>query len=273
MSLTTAQVAHYREHGWVAPIDIMSSTEAAALAARFAQAEADHPEQLHAENRNNAHLAFPFLAEVVTDQRIVACAQALVGVDVALWSTVLFIKEPDSAAFVSWHQDAYYMGLDSANFVTAWLALTPSILESGCVSVIPESHRERADHVDTFGSDNILTRGQQVDRVDASAAVHLELQPGQMSLHHPWLVHGSQPNRTSGRRIGLAMQSYLGSDVRPTQGEHHVTAIAGATPDPSFQTVPLPASECSHDANAIRIAANRALSTVLYEGAEKTRTL
>lgn len=273
MALSEKQVQHYRDHGWVAPIDVLSTDEAGALAQRLAEAEVAHPEHLHAENRNNAHMAFPFLADVTTHERIVSCAASLVGADMSLWSTVLFIKEPDSAAFVSWHQDAYYMGLEPSNFVTAWLALTPSTIDSGCVSVIPGTHRRRATHVDTFGEDNILTRGQQVDQVDATDAVHLELQPGQMSLHHPWLVHGSQPNRTRSQRVGLAMQSYLGSDVRPVRGDHHVTHISGALPHDSFNVVPAPTGECDPASLAARVAANAALSSVLYDGAETTRAL
>lgn len=139
--LTDAQLAHYVDHGWVAPVDVMSEAEAGELLAAFETLESDYPDDLHAEHRNNAHLAFPLLADVVTDPRIVDCVEPIVGPDISLWSTVLFIKEPSSAGYVSWHQDAYYMGLTSDRFVTAWLALSPSTLESGCVSVIPESHR------------------------------------------------------------------------------------------------------------------------------------
>jgi len=209
---------------------------------------------------------------VVTDPRITRCAQDLVGSTLSLWSTVLFIKEPDSSAFVSWHQDAFYMALEPDQFVTAWLALSPSTVESGCVSVIPGSHRSMADHHDTYGEDNILTRGQQVAGVDGSGAAHLELRPGQMSLHHPWLIHGSQPNRTAERRVGLAMQSYLGGDVRPVRGTHHVLSITG-TPHPDFVTVPAPTGACSAEARAVRAAANTALSAVLYDGAKTTRAL
>lgn len=273
MTLSSEQIRHYREQGWVAPIDVMSPDEAAEILRLLEAAEKSHPEDLHPEHRNNAHLAFPFLANVVADQRIVDAACALVGPDVALWSTVLFVKEPDSAAHVSWHQDAFYMGLESDNFVTAWLALTPSTVESGCVSIVPGSHHTVAAHTDTFGADNILTRGQEVEDVDLSNVVHLELAPGQMSLHHPWLVHGSQPNRSDRRRIGLAMQSYLGARVRPQRGEHYVLPIRGELPHPSFKRSRPPIGDCTADARNHRAVANAALAAVLYDGAEQTRRL
>ena len=269
--LTAQQIEHYDAHGWIAPVEVMTPGEAAALNKAFAQAERTYPEHLHAENRNNAHLAFPFFHDVVTDSRIVDAVEQLIGPDICLWSTVLFVKPPSSSGFVSWHQDAFYMGLEPANFVTAWLALTPSTVASGCVSVVPGTHRSLMSHTDTFGEDNILTRGQEVSDVDASSVVHLELAPGQMSLHHPWLVHGSQPNRTESPRIGLAMQSYLGADVRPLRGEHHVTAIRGRAPHDSFVTAPRPSEPGEPHAVGVRAAANAAMSAVLYDGADEVR--
>jgi len=271
MTITPAQVDAYKREGWISPIDVLPVDEATRLADELSAAEAAFPEQLHAENRNNAHLAVPFLADLTTHPAVVSAVQALIGADLALWSTVLFIKEPDTSAFVSWHQDAYYMGLEPQNFVTAWLALTPSTIESGCVSVIPGSHKGRLDHHDSYGDDNILTRGQHVGDVDASNAVHLELQPGQMSLHHPWIVHGSQPNRSGSRRVGFAMQSFLGADVRPTRGEHHVLHVSGRPLASEFVEVEKPATTFGPNETVTREAANRAMASVLYDGAREKR--
>jgi len=274
MALSKEQIIHYREEGWIAPIDIMSEAEAATLVQALEAVEAQYPEYLHAENRNNAHLAFPFLADLVSHDKIVAAAASLVGADMSLWSSVLFIKEANSGSFVSWHQDATYMGLNSDNHVTAWIALTPSIEESGCVAVIPGTHREGiVEHEDTFGEDNILTRGQKVAQIDESQAVNLELRPGQMSLHHPWLVHGSLPNKSNQRRIGVAMQSYMGADVKPEYGEHHVMHIRGADVAEEFVHAPYPKSECDEDGIAVRESANKAFSDVLYQGSKTRRKL
>ena len=274
MALSKEQIDHYKEHGWIAPIDIMSEAEAATLVKILEAAEAKYPEHLNAQNRNNAHLSFPFLSDLVLNKKIVSAAASLVGDDMALWSTVLFIKEPNSGSFVSWHQDATYMALNSYNHVTAWLALTPSTEESGCVAVVPETHRDGIlHHEDTFGEDNILTRGQKIKDIDKSLAVNLELRPGQMSLHHPCLVHGSLPNRSNQRRIGVAMQSYMGADVRPEHGEHHVMHIQGSLIVPEFVQAPHPKSACDEAGISARDAANKAFSDVLYQGAIIRRKL
>jgi len=273
MSLNDGQIEQYRTDGWIAPIDVMSEEAGLELGRQLAAAEAEYPEHLEARGRNNAHLAFPFLADLAVHPVIVSAVQSLVGADAALSSSVIFAKDPDSTSFVSWHQDAFYMGLEPDNFVTAWVALTPSTLQSGCVTVLPGTHKIRSEHTDTFGDDNILTRGQEVAEVDTSGQVHLELRPGQMSLHHPWLVHGSQPNQSDYRRVGIAMQSYIGADVRPTRGEHHVMHITGAPVAPEFVETPVPTANCTAEAVAIRQAANDAFAAVLYEGAEQHRAL
>lgn len=274
MMLTDDQIEHYRTHGWVAPITVMSEEEATDLADQLARAEANYPELLHAENRNNAHLMLPFLAELAKHPAIIATASSLVGADMTLSSSVLFIKEPKTGSFVSWHQDARYMGLEPDEFATAWVALSPSTPESGCVAVIPGTHKQGiVEHEDLYGEDNILTRGQQVPGVDESTAVDLVLRPGQMSLHHPWLVHGSRPNTSDYRRIGIAYQSYLSPNVRPTRGDQHVMHISGAPVGDAFVEAQAPTGECTPESLLVRAAANEALSDVLYKGAQIKRAL
>jgi ectoine hydroxylase-related dioxygenase (phytanoyl-CoA dioxygenase family) len=273
VGLTDGQVAQYRKQGWVGPIDVLTAAEAADALGELEAAEVDFPDDLHAENRNNAHLVLPFLAELAVHEVVVDCVRSLVADPVALSSSVLFIKEPQTGSHVTWHQDATYMGLEPDDFVTAWIALTPSTVENGCVSVIPGTHRLGiVKHTDAYGADNILTRGQYVD-VDDSSAVDLVLAPGQMSLHHPHLVHGSQPNRSDDRRVGVAFQSYLGAGVRPTRGEHHVMALDERTVDPAFHVVRVPTGRCTLEDRATRRTVNEAFADVLYESAEVRRRL
>ncbi len=274
MSLSKEQIEHYREHGWIAPIDIMSEDEATAIKVKLEGAEAKYPDQLKAQNRNNPHISFPFIADLAFNKKIVSAAASLIGEDISLWSSVLFAKDPNSSSYVSWHQDATYMAMKSDNHVTGWFALTHSEVESGCVAVIPETHHDGiVVHKDTFGNDNILTRGQKIENIDASKAINLILKPGQMSFHHPWLVHGSLPNRSNYRRIGIALQTYMSPEVRPTRGEHHVMHIQGTKPIQDFISVPRPNEECSDGNIRAREAANKAFSDVLYQGAKIRRRL
>jgi ectoine hydroxylase-related dioxygenase (phytanoyl-CoA dioxygenase family) len=117
--------------------------------------------------------------------------------------------------FVSWHQDATYFGLDPADqHVTAWVALTDSLPETGCVMALPGSHRlGQLPHTTHRAAANLLSNGQQAEMdVDAARAVPLAMRAGECSLHHTHLLHSSAPNRGRDRRIGVGI-SYI-----PTRG-------------------------------------------------------
>lgn len=71
-----------------------------------------------------------------------------------------------------------------------------------------------APHRDTYDPDNLLSRGQEVAvEVKAGDWVDLVLAPGEMSLHHVNIVHGSDRNRSNDRRIGFAAR-YFATQVR-----------------------------------------------------------
>ena len=101
------------------------------------------------------------------------------------------------------------MGMNSTDFPTPWIALSPSNLETGCMTMISGSHKQEIHkHEDTFAEHNILTRGQVIPEVDESKGVDLILEPGEMSIHNGAIIHGSKPNKSQQRRIGFSLQSY-----------------------------------------------------------------
>jgi len=271
--LTQAELAQYREEGYLSPIDLMSESEAKEILSQLEEAERLHPEHINAENRNNPHLVFKFLDDLAFNKIILDAVEDIVGSDFSLWGSVLFIKEPSSKHFVSWHQDATYMGMTSNNFVTPWIALSPSNRETGCMSMIPGSHRNSiVAHDDTFGKDNILTRGQVVKDVDESKAVDLIMRPGQMSLHHGEIVHGSQPNQSNQRRVGFALQSYMSNDVQQHIGENMWLPVRGKVrSQPGTTLLSRPVTSMSAESVSQREVINKNFSDILYHGAEQRR--
>ena len=271
--LTSSQIDEYNEQGFVACVDVMSEDEADSYRQRLEQAERDHYPHINPEKRNNAHLCFTFLDELAHHPRIVGAAEDLIGPDISLWASVLFIKEPSSPHFVSWHQDATYMGMSNNDFVTPWLALTPSNRETGCMSMIPGSHNGHIrQHIDTFGEQNILTRGQQVADVNDAGAVDLILRPGQMSLHHGEVIHGSQPNRSQQRRIGFALQSYMRPDVMQVVGDNYWLDIQGNNErGPDSVSLSRPQTDASQESVTLRNKVDENLAGILYQGAERRR--
>ena len=253
-------------------VDIMSEHEALALTARLEEAEERYPGVLEGRGRNNAHLVFSFMDEIAFHPVILDVVQDLIGDDFLLWGTVLFIKERESKGFVSWHQDATYMGLEPHDFVTPWLALSDSNPDNGCMRVIPGSHRNGIQkHVDTFAEDNILTRGQALDQFDESKAVDLVLRPGQASFHHACLVHGSRPNRSNNRRIGAALQCYMPTHTRQVIGKGFALPCRGVDHHQHHQYLSRPTSTMSQrDVDQLK-RVNDNWFDILYAGAEKTR--
>jgi len=271
--LSDAQVSEYHEQGFLSPIDLLSEAEAVSVREQLEEAERLHPDHINAENRNNAHLVFDFLDALAFHPTILDIVEDLLGPDFSLWGSVLFIKDPGSPHFVSWHQDATYMGMTSNNFVTPWIALSPSNRDTGCMTMIPGTHKNNIrPHDDTFAKNNILTRGQVVKDVDESASVDLILKPGQMSLHHGEIVHGSQPNLSSERRVGFALQSYMDNSVKQHIGKNMWLPVRGkARHDDGTVSLFRPLKSMDVDAVSQRAVVNQNFGDILYHGADQRR--
>ena len=129
------------------------------------------------------------------------------------------------------------------------------------------------EHEDTYGDDNILTRGQEIHGLDESKAVNLVLRPGQMSLHKQQIAHASMPNRSNDRRIGFVIQSYLSPDVRQTLGRSLVQHVRGAQPGAHHELLARPEIDMAPEAKKARDECNVVFADILYHGAERRRAL
>ena len=175
----------------------------------------------------------------------------MLGPNLLCWTTNFFIKEANSPGFVSWHQDAFYWGLNKDTVMTAWVALTPANLKNGCMKFLPGSQtQDHLQHVDTFHKDNLLSRGQEIAvKVETENTVDCILNPGEMSLHHVKLVHGSEPNRSNDRRIGLAIR-YIPTDVRQLKVRDSATLVRGVDREGNFDHEPRPRHDLDENALA-----------------------
>ena len=271
--LTKLQIEQYHDEGFISPIRVISEQEALSIKDELEQVEKEFPEEINSESRNNLHLSFAFLDALAHNKIIVDAIEDLIGPDISLWASVMFIKEPSSKQYVSWHQDATYMGLDSLDFPTPWIALSPSNIETGCMTMIAGSHKTKIqNHKDTFAENNILTRGQVIQDVDESKAVDLILQPGEMSIHHGAVIHGSQPNNSNQRRIGFSLQSYMPNNVKQIVGRNLWTHVRGQKrQDDDGMLLDRPRFNMDPNTVAQRKIANKNLSEILYKGAKEKR--
>lgn len=268
--LSAAQVANYHGAGYHFPVDILSAAEAGEMRRRLEAHEARSGGPISGNMRHKPHLYLTFLNDLVRHPRILDAAEDVLGPNLFCWTSTFFIKEPADAGFVSWHQDATYWGLSSPDVMTVWLALTPADLLNGCMAFLPGSHAGQVEHRDTFDKNNLLSRGQEIAvAVDESQGVYVPLAPGQASMHHVLLVHGSAPNRSQDRRIGLAIR-YIPTSVRQISGARDsATLVRGVDEYGHFDHEPRPTADCTPEAMAAHAAAVGHQVQVLYRGTGK----
>ena len=264
--LTTEQLNQYQEHGYVSPIDVLSLEEVNKIVEEIEYIEKKWPNELIGLGRNNVHYISPVFDLVVHNSKILNAVQDIIGEDIVAAGTTLFIKDPDKKSFVSWHQDAKYIGFEPHNWVTAWLAITDANEENGCMRMWPGTHKEKVrGHKDTFSKDNLLTRGQTVQNVPMEKTVPNVLKAGQLSLHHPLIVHGSGPNKSKKRRIGFVIQSYIGSNVDQVIGKVYVQQARGKDPFRYHDHAIRPVKTMDKSDLVFRKKANEELSKIFYK--------
>jgi ectoine hydroxylase-related dioxygenase (phytanoyl-CoA dioxygenase family) len=262
--LSDAAVARYHRDGYVFPLRVMGEDAARGLRARLEDFEAGKP--LAGGLRHKTHLLFTWCWDAIHNAAVLDAVESVIGPDILCWSTTFFIKEARDPGYVSWHQDSTYWGLSAPDVITAWIALSPATIESGAMKVIPASHGAQVAHRETFHKHNLLSRGQEIEvEVDGAKAVDLLLQPGEMSLHHVRLVHGSEPNRSADRRIGLAIR-YIPTRLKQKLGRDGAVLVRGVDRYHHFEPEPRPDADLSPAARAAHQLAHERSMAILYAG-------
>ena len=270
IGLTPKQLKDYSDHGYVSPIDVLTSEETNEIRREIEKIENKWPNELDGLGRNYVHMISPIFDKVCHNSKILDAVESIIGKDILVGGTTLFIKDPDNKGFVSWHQDAKYIGFEPHNWVTAWLAVTDANEENGCMRMWPGTHKEKIqEHKDTFDKNNLLTRGQTVQNVKLNDTVPNELKAGQLSLHHPMIVHGSTPNTSKNRRIGFVIQSYIGTNVKQLIGKVYVQQARGVDKFHYHEHAKRPVELMNQEDVNLRIKANKELSKIFYTGAKK----
>ena len=268
-------VRAYHNNGFFLPVDVLSTTEVTHYRNKLESYEKESNQTIQGSYRSNSHLLFTWIDELIRKPTILDAVEDLIGPDILCWNTLWWIKEPHSQSFVSWHQDIRYWGLDTNDLVNVWLALSLANTQSGCMKVLPASHKgEILPHTDKYESNNLLTRGQEISSaIDQSRTVAMELLPGQISLHNVKIAHGSGPNRTNDRRIGLSIQ-YIPTGARQLAVEWDSASLCRGNDDfGHFELAPRPKSDLDHEAQKFHERAADATREILFKGAIKVRPL
>jgi ectoine hydroxylase-related dioxygenase (phytanoyl-CoA dioxygenase family) len=222
--LTPEQIKHYEEKGFISPVSVLSPEKALDYRRRLEESEREFGPILKDRRDNKSHLLFRWADELVRESTILDAIEDIIGPDIMIFTLRVWLKEPGSSGFVSWHQDATYHMKDSDS-VTAWVSLTNTSVEAGCMEVSPGSHKlGQLEHEESADKNNMLATGHTaIFDSKATPTAFMALTPGQMSMHHSFLVHRSGLNTSNDRRIGIAInciptscQSISPSGVRLT---------------------------------------------------------
>ena len=267
--LSKKEINEYNEKGYIAPIDALTKDEADEVREEIEFIEKKWPNELEGLGRNYVHLISPIFDKVVHNSKILDAVESLIGKNILVAGTTLFIKDPDKKGFVSFHQDAKYIGFEPHNWVTAWLAITDSNEENGCMRMWSGTHKnELKIHKEKFNDDqgNLLTRGQTIENVPIKKTEPVILKAGQMSLHHPRIAHGSGINKSNKRRIGFVIQSYIGTNVEQVIGKVYVQQARGKDLFNLHEHISRPLKTMEKESIDIRNKANDELSKIFYIG-------
>lgn len=240
---TTAELHTAFDHrGYAVFRNVVDADLLAEASAHVEWLERKHPD-VRPENLGHVYLADdPFWVRLISDDRLVDIAAQFVGPDIALFASHYIVKPPFTGQPVLWHQDAAYWPLEPMRVVTLWLAVDYSTPENGCVRLIPGSHKGEVGAMRPVKDrPNVLSSEIAAD-IDERDAVDMVLAPGDVEVHHPNIVHGSNSNTSPNRRAGLTIRyiptsTKITGDEQPFPSALHLRGAAGVNryqPKPVF---------------------------------------
>lgn len=213
--LSDRQVLNYAEEGFVSPLPVLSAEDVREARAEIEAFEAKTGKTLDYPEKSKSYLLFDWADRLIRHARVLDAVEDLIGPDILVYHTTMWIKDPHAPHYIRWHQDGTYFYLEPQLHVTAWVALSDASEQAGCMRVLAGSHTwGQYAHQDDPGEHNLILRGQAIfGEFDDEAGVPMALKAGEMSLHHTRLVHCSHPNRAGARRLGFGI-SYIPAHVR-----------------------------------------------------------
>jgi non-haem Fe2+, alpha-ketoglutarate-dependent halogenase len=272
--LSLEQRQSYEENGYLCPLRVFSDSETAGFREQFDQYTGENRERLSKliprERRavyGLTHLSLPWVYQMASHPKVLDAVEGAIGPNILVWGSDWFVKFPRDPAFISWHQDGAYWGLQPPKVTTAWIALSPSTLESGCMLVMPGTQKMELPQRETYALDNALSRGQEIMiEVDESKAAALVLAPGEMSLHHIGIAHGSKANHADYARVGIAVR-YIAPEVIQNGSERQIVQLVRGRDEHGNFEIVAPPSDVACATEARQEAERRMLKNV-YPGAK-----
>ena len=224
----------YEEQGYAIVRGAIDSDLAAETADHVHWLCRKHPGVRPEKFFHNFLVGDPFMHRLVSDDRIVDIVEQFVGPDIALYAPHYIAKPPGDGKAVLWHQDGSYWPLEPMEVITVWLAATASTRANGCMRILPGTQNRRLlprrEMVDVDREKYVLDSTIHPSQIDDSQVVNLELEAGDLSIHNPRIVHGSEGNTSDSWRIGLTLR-YIPTSTRVV-AEGWRNILVRGRPDP-----------------------------------------
>ncbi|MBI2824032.1 MAG: phytanoyl-CoA dioxygenase family protein [Planctomycetia bacterium] len=192
-----AQLARYRS-------EVVGGLDAGEV--YFERDRAGELKALHGMERHSS-----FFSALRHDPRLLRIVGAIWPAGSIVAESVMFFGKPPRGAEAPAHQDNAFLCLEPPDALTATIAIDASSRENGALTCRAGSHRlgllaHRQSGV--LGFSRTLDEPIGVDRFPA---VMLEMQPGDVALHHCNTIHWSGPNETARarRQVGIGYRSSL----------------------------------------------------------------
>ncbi len=226
-TLATEHIEQYKRDGVLFPIPVLTDHEVALFRCATEELESRLGSKPKLVQCAQTHLFFRWAYDLATHPVILDVVEDILGANILVHSTTIFFKPPHDPRYISWHQDGYYWHLSEPRLTSAWIALSDSSVENGCMRVVVESHTQRLAHTTSYQQESLLTLEMTVS--DDAPVKDVVLKAGQMSLHHVNAVHGSNPNRSNSKRIGFAIR-FIAPQIKQL-AEHHAVVLARGRDD------------------------------------------
>jgi hypothetical protein len=172
------------------------------------------------------HVEDPFWLDLCCHPRVLDSVESMLGPDLILLMSGLFVKPPRDGMPVDWHQDnTYWRTVRGTDIVTAWLAIEDVDRENGCMSVIPSTHcGHESLHTEATGERSVLNKKVVVTPELERNAIAIEMKAGDLSIHDSFILHSSAANTSNRRRAGYTMR-YANPNTVTVDVEKHWVPI------------------------------------------------
>lgn len=191
------------ENGYYYPLDILTKDESNTLYNTILD--------LHKTNnikKYQSFLYYKWFYDLCFHEKLVELFKTIVGENPVLWNTAIFIKDPYDQKEMFDHQDSIYDGVITDEKYTIYLALSTNNIETGSLYFYKKSHLNGdLKHIEENDPNNMHGAKLKISsNMNEYEKNYVHLNPGQASVHHMQLVHGSHKNLSDSYRISIGFR-------------------------------------------------------------------